>query len=111
MHALRTTRPPGRVLMARAGAAAMASMLAVAGCGRPAAAAGTQVPAPVIGRLTAMAHRAATLNGDPAPGMDHSGGDHARRSAPPVLAASLGPVTHLAVTRSVGGGPYREAWA
>ena len=67
MHALRTTRPPGRVLMARAGAAAMASMLAVAGCGRPPAAAGTRVPAPVIGRLTAMAHRAATLNGDPAP--------------------------------------------
>jgi hypothetical protein len=67
MHALRTTRPPGRVLTAMAGAAAMTSVLAVAGCGQLPAAAGTQVPAPAIGRLTAMAHRAATINGDSAP--------------------------------------------
>jgi len=67
MHALRTTRPPGRLLTAKAGAAAVASVLAVAGCGQTAAAAGTQVPAQVIGRLTAMAHRAAAINGDSAP--------------------------------------------
>src|SRR5712671_7056988 len=67
MHALRTTRPPGRLLTAMAGAAAVASVLAVAGCGQTAAAAGTQVPAQVIGRLTAMAHRAAAINGDSVP--------------------------------------------
>lgn len=67
MHALRITRPPGRLLTAMAGAAAVASVLAVAGCGQTAAAAGTQVPAQVIGRLTAMAHRAAAINGDSAP--------------------------------------------
>ncbi len=44
----------------------MASVLAVTGCGQNAAAAGTQVPAQAIGRLTAMAHRAATINGDSA---------------------------------------------
>ena len=67
MHALGTTRPPGRVVTALAGAAAMASVLAAAGCGQTPAAAGTPVPAAVIGRLTAIAHRAATINGDPAP--------------------------------------------
>jgi hypothetical protein len=67
MHAPRITCPPGRVLTALAGAAALASVLAVAGCGQSTAAAGTQVPAAVIARLTAMAHRAATINGDPAP--------------------------------------------
>ena len=67
MRAIRTTQPPGRVLMAMAGAAAMASVLTSAGCGQPPPAAGTQVPASAIGRLTAMAHRAATINGDSAP--------------------------------------------
>ena len=67
MHAIRTTHPHGGALMAVAGAAAMTSVLAAAGCGPPPAAAGTQVPASAIGRLTAMAHRAATINGDSAP--------------------------------------------
>jgi hypothetical protein len=67
MRAVRTTHPPGRVLMTMAGAAAMASVLAAAGCGQPPAAPGTQVPASAIGRLTAMARRAATINGDSAP--------------------------------------------
>ena len=34
MHAIRTTRPPGGALMAMAGAVAMASVLAAAGCGQ-----------------------------------------------------------------------------
>ena len=67
MHAIRTTHPHGGALMAVAGAAAMTSVLAAAGCGPPPAAAGTQVPASAIGRLTAMAHRAAAINGDSAP--------------------------------------------
>jgi hypothetical protein len=66
VDALKTTRPPGRVL-ALAGAAAMASVLAAAGCGRTLATAGAAVPASAIGRLTAIAHRAATINGDPDP--------------------------------------------
>jgi hypothetical protein len=58
MHPLRTTCPAVR---------ALASVLATAGCGRSAAATGAPVPAPAIGRLTAIAHRAATINGDPHP--------------------------------------------
>jgi hypothetical protein len=67
MHPLRTTRPAARALAALAGAAALASVLAAAGCGRSAAATGAPVPASAIGRLTAIAHRAATVNGDPNP--------------------------------------------
>jgi len=67
MRALRTTRRPGRVLAVLAGAAAVAPMLAAAGCGRAPAAAGTPVPAAAIGRLTAVARHAAAINGDPAP--------------------------------------------
>jgi hypothetical protein len=67
MHALGTTRPAARALAALAGAAALASVLAAAGCGRSAAATGPPVPALAISRLTAMAHRAATINGDPRP--------------------------------------------
>jgi hypothetical protein len=67
MHPLRITRPPGHVLVGLAGPAAVVSVLAVAGCGAAPAAAGAPVPVPAIGRLTAMAHRAATINGDPAP--------------------------------------------
>jgi hypothetical protein len=66
MHSPSSTRPLGLMLAALAGAA-MASVLAAAGCGRAPAAAGTPVPASAIGRLTAIAHRAATINGDPAP--------------------------------------------
>ena len=67
MHPLNTTRPAARTLAALAGAAALASVLAAAGCGRSAAATGAPVPASAIPRLTAMAHHAATLNGDPSP--------------------------------------------
>ena len=67
MHPLRTTRAAARALTVLAGAAALASVLAAAGCGRSAAATGAPVPAPLIGRLTAIAHRAATINGDPHP--------------------------------------------
>jgi hypothetical protein len=67
MHLLSTTRPAARTLAALAGAAALASVLAAAGCGRSAAATGAPVPASAIPRLTAIAHRAATINGDPSP--------------------------------------------
>jgi hypothetical protein len=67
MRALRTSRPPGRVLAALAGAAAVVSVLMAAGCGRAPAAGGAPVPASAIRRLTAMGRRAATINGDPSP--------------------------------------------
>ncbi len=67
MHPLRTTRPAARALTVLAGAVALASVLAAAGCGRSAAATGAPVPGSAIGRLTAIAHRAATINGDPHP--------------------------------------------
>jgi hypothetical protein len=63
----RTTRLAARALAPLAGAAAIAAVLAAAGCGRSAAATGPTVPAPAIPRLTAIAHRAATINGDPHP--------------------------------------------
>jgi hypothetical protein len=66
MQPLNTTRS-ARTLAALAGAAALASVLAAAGCGRSAAATGAPVPASAIPRLTAIAHRAATINGDPSP--------------------------------------------
>ena len=67
MRPLRIIRPPGCMLAALACAAAMASILAAAGCGAARAPAGPRVPASAIGRLTAMAHHAAILNGDAAP--------------------------------------------
>ena len=67
MHPLRTTRPAARTLTALAGAAALAPVLAAAGCGRSAAATGAPVPAPAMSRLAAIAHRAAAINGDPGP--------------------------------------------
>ena len=67
MHPLSTARPPRRVPAVLACAAAIASVLAAAGCGRALAAGGAPVPASAIGRLAAIAHRAATINGDPAP--------------------------------------------
>jgi hypothetical protein len=45
-----------------------APALAAVGCGRAPTTAGAPVPASAIGRLTAIAHRAAAINGDPAPG-------------------------------------------
>ena len=66
MHSPSNTRPRGLMRTALAGAA-MASVLAAAGCGRASAAAGARVPAAAISRLTAIAHRAASINGDPAP--------------------------------------------
>ena len=76
MYSLSSTRPRGLMLAALAGA-----VLAAAGCGRAPAAARAPVPASAIGRLTAIAHRAASSNGDPGPGMDHSGDDHASQGA------------------------------
>jgi hypothetical protein len=68
MHQTGIRRPPGLMLAALAAAALMASVLVAGGCGRaPARVAGPPVPAPAIGRLTAMARRAAAVNGDPAP--------------------------------------------
>jgi hypothetical protein len=67
MHPLNATRPAARMLGVLAGTAALAAVLAAAGCGRSAAASGAPVPASAIPRLTAIAHRAATINGDPGP--------------------------------------------
>ena len=67
MHSLSSARPAARTLAVLAGAAALASVLAASGCGRSAAATGAPVPASAIPRLTAIAHRAATINGDPSP--------------------------------------------
>jgi hypothetical protein len=68
VHLPKIPRPPVRALAALATAAVMAPVLVAGGCGRtPAAAAGAPVPASAIERLTAMAHRAAAINGDPAP--------------------------------------------
>jgi hypothetical protein len=64
MDPLRTTRPPGRILSALAGAAVMASVLAAAAFGQAPVAAGAPVPAQAVARLTAIAHRAAAINGD-----------------------------------------------
>lgn len=55
-----------RQVLASLTAAVVTAVLA-AGCGRAPAAAGTPVPASAIGRLTAIAHRAAVRNGDPGP--------------------------------------------
>ena len=67
MHPPDTTRPAARALAALAGGVALASVLAAAGCGRSAAATGAPVPGLAIPRLTAIAHRAAAISGDPGP--------------------------------------------
>jgi hypothetical protein len=67
MRPLRITRRPARALASLGGAAALASALAAAGCGSAPFAAGGMVPGGVTGRLTAIAHRAAAINGDPHP--------------------------------------------
>jgi hypothetical protein len=64
MRPLRITRRPPRVLASLGGAVALVSVLASAGCGS-APFAGGAVPGGVTGRLTAIAHRAAAINGDP----------------------------------------------
>jgi hypothetical protein len=62
----RGLRPPRRGVVL-AGAAALASALTAAGCGQTPAATGVPVPASAIGRLTAIACHAATINGSRAP--------------------------------------------
>ena len=92
------TRLPGIAYAALAGAATLAIILAAAGCGPSAAAAGPPVPPSAIGRLTAIAHRAATVDGDQRPAwitVVMTTRAKALTSAPPVAPASLGPVTHL----------------
>lgn len=66
MRTLTSTCSRRQVLAALTGAAMVTAALA-AGCGRAPAAVGTSVPASAIGRLTAIAHRAAARNGDPKP--------------------------------------------
>jgi hypothetical protein len=67
MHAAMLTRPRMRALAVLAGAAVLVSVLSVAGCGRSPAALGAAVPASAIPQLTAIARRAAAINGDPHP--------------------------------------------
>jgi hypothetical protein len=67
MPTLSTPTRRGRALAVLAAAAAMAFVLSAAGCTKTSGAAGASIPASVIGRLTAIAHRAATVNSDPAP--------------------------------------------
>ena len=83
MHSLNATIPAARALAALASAAALASVLAAAGCGRSAAATGAPVPALAIPRLTAIAHRAATINGDPGPPVTRISTGSARDSREP----------------------------
>jgi hypothetical protein len=67
MHLPRTIRWAAGALAALAGAGALVSVLAAADSAGSAAAPGAPVPAAAIRRLTAIAHRAAAINGDPHP--------------------------------------------
>jgi hypothetical protein len=67
MQPLSTTRPPRRWLAKLASAALVVSVLAAAGCGGDAPASGARVPNSAIARLTAIARRAAAINGDSHP--------------------------------------------
>jgi hypothetical protein len=67
MLMLSSTTRWGRALAVLAAAAAMAFVLSAAGCTKTSGSAGASIPASVIGRLTAIARRAATANSDPAP--------------------------------------------
>jgi hypothetical protein len=67
MHLPRITQRAAGVLAALAGAGALVSVLAAADSGNSAAAPGAPVPAAAIPRLTAIAHRAAAINGDTHP--------------------------------------------
>jgi hypothetical protein len=66
MHLLTIMRSPSRPCAKLASAAVM-SMLAAAGCGGHPAASGAPVPHSAIARLTAIARRAAAVNGDSHP--------------------------------------------
>jgi hypothetical protein len=66
MHLLSIMRSPSR-WCAKLVSAVVVSMLAVAGCSGHAAASGARVPDWVIPRLTAIARRAAAVNGDSHP--------------------------------------------
>jgi hypothetical protein len=81
MHPLRTTCPAARALTVLAGAAALASVLAAAGCGRSAA--GTGAPVPAAGDQAADRDCAPRRDHQrrPPPGLDHSGADHACQGA------------------------------
>jgi hypothetical protein len=65
MHAAIAARRPARAAAALACTMAVLAGTAVAGCAGPAH--GAQVPATVVPRLTAVARRAAAVNGDRAP--------------------------------------------
>jgi hypothetical protein len=65
MHLLSIMRSSSRPCAKPAGAVVF--MLAVAGCGGQSAASGARVPDSAIARLTAIARRAATVNGDSHP--------------------------------------------
>jgi hypothetical protein len=67
MHLPKTIHCAAGALAALAGAGALVSVLAAADSGGSAAAPGVPVPAAAIPRLTAIAHRAAAINGDPDP--------------------------------------------
>ena len=66
MHSPSNTRPRGLFPRALAGPA-RGSVTAPGGCGRASPGPGARYPAAAISRLTAIAHRAASINGDPAP--------------------------------------------
>jgi hypothetical protein len=67
MPTLSTTIRRGRAFAVLAAAVAMTFVLSAAGCTKTSGSAGASIPASVIGRLTAIAHNAATANSDPAP--------------------------------------------
>jgi hypothetical protein len=67
MPVLSTLTRRGRALAVLAAVAAVAFVLSAAGCTKTSGTTGASIPASVIGRLTAIAHRAATANSDPAP--------------------------------------------
>lgn len=66
MHSPSHTRLQRLMLAALAGTA-MAPVLTAVGCARAPVAPGAPVPASAIGRLIAIAHRAASINGDSDP--------------------------------------------
>jgi hypothetical protein len=66
MHLLSIVRSSSRPC-AKLASTIFVSMLAVAGCGGHPAASGAQVPHSAIARLTAIARRAASVNGDSHP--------------------------------------------
>jgi hypothetical protein len=67
MHPLTAARPLARAAAALACVLAVVSGLAVAGCARSPAGAGSPLPAPTISRLTVIGGRVAKANGDSGP--------------------------------------------